>query len=154
MKKFWRFVAQQYECVVVQWLSHVRILVTPCTVACQAPLSSTISQSLLKFMSTELVMLLNHVYSAALFSFGLQSFPASGSFQMSLFFASGNQSIGASASASVLPVNIEGWFPLEFIGLISSLSKGLWVLRSLLQYYNLKALILGHEYMWMYCVNR
>ena len=94
--------------VVVQSLNHVQLLATPWTAACQAPLSSTISQSLLKFMSTEVVMLLNHVYSAALFSFGLQSFPASGSFQMSLFFASGNQSIGASASASVLPVNILG----------------------------------------------
>ena len=54
----------------------------------------------------------------------LQSFPASGSFPVSQFFASGGQSIGASASASVLPMNIQGWFPLRLIGLIS-LSKGL-----------------------------
>ena len=53
----------------------------------------------------------------------LQSFPASGSFPMSQFFASGSQSIGA--SASVLPVNIQGWFPLGLTGLISLLSKGL-----------------------------
>ena len=47
----------------------------------------------------------------------LQSFPASGSFPMSLFFPSGGQRIGASASASVLPVNIQDWFPLELTGL-------------------------------------
>ena len=63
--------------------------------------------------------------SAALFSFCLQSFPASMSFAMSWLFASGGQSIGASTSASVLPVNIQGWFPLKLIGLISLQSKGL-----------------------------
>ena len=52
------------------------------------------------------------------FSSCLQSFPASGS-QMSQFFASGGQSIGASVSASVLPINIQGWFPLGLTGLIS-----------------------------------
>ena len=55
----------------------------------------------------------------------LQSFPASGSFQISQFFTSGGQSIGASASASVLPVNIQDWFSLGWIGLISLLPKGL-----------------------------
>ena len=55
----------------------------------------------------------------------LQSFPASGSFQMSQFFSSGGQSIGVSASVSVLPMNIQGWFPLGWTGLISLLSKGL-----------------------------
>ena len=59
------------------------------------------------------------------FSFCPQSFPASGSFQMSQFFTSGGQSIGVSASASVLPVNIQDWFPLGLTGLISLLSKGL-----------------------------
>ena len=54
-----------------------------------------------------------------------QSFPASGSFPMSQLFASGGQSIGVSASASVLPINTQGWFPLELTGLISLLSKGL-----------------------------
>ena len=62
--------------------------------------------------------------SAAPF-FCLPSFPASGSFPMSQPFASGGQSIRASASASVLPVNILGWFPLRLTGLISLLSKGL-----------------------------
>ena len=55
-----------------------------------------------------------------------QSFPASGSFQMSHFFISGGQSIGVSASASVLPMNIPlGWFPLGWTGWLSLLSKGL-----------------------------
>ena len=53
-----------------------------------------------------------------------QSFPASGSFPMSRIFASGGQSIGVSPSASVLPMNIQGWFPLGLTGLISLLSKG------------------------------
>ena len=54
-----------------------------------------------------------------------QSFPASGSFQMSQFFVSGGQSIGVSASASVLPMNIQDWFPLRWTGWISLQSKGL-----------------------------
>ena len=59
------------------------------------------------------------------FSSRPQSFPASGSFPMSQLFASGGQSIGVSASASVLPMNIQGWFSLGLTGLISLLSKGL-----------------------------
>ena len=54
----------------------------------------------------------------------LQTFPASESFQMSQKFASGGQSMGTSASASVLPMNIQGWYPLVLTGLISFLSKG------------------------------
>ena len=59
------------------------------------------------------------------FSSCFQSFPASGSFLMSQFFASGKQSIGASASASVLPMNIQNWFPLGLTALIFLQSKGL-----------------------------
>ena len=59
------------------------------------------------------------------FSSCLQSFPASESFQMSQLFTSGDQSIGASASASVPPVNIQDWFPLGLTGLICLQSKGL-----------------------------
>ena len=59
------------------------------------------------------------------FSSCFQSFPASGSFQMSQFFTSGGQSIGVSASASVIPMNIQDWFPLRWTGWISLLSKGL-----------------------------
>ena len=59
------------------------------------------------------------------FSSRLQSFPATGSFQMSQLFASDSQNIGVSASASVLPMNIQDWFPLGLIGLISLQSNGL-----------------------------
>ena len=59
------------------------------------------------------------------FSSCLQSFPASGSFPMSQFFASGGQNIRVSASASVLSMNIQEWFPLGWTGLISLQSKGL-----------------------------
>ena len=61
--------------------------------------------------------------SVILFSSCLQSFPPSGSFQMSQFWASGGQSTGVSASTSVHPVNIQGWFPLGLTGLISLQSK-------------------------------
>ena len=63
--------------------------------------------------------------SAAFCSFCLQSFPASGSFPNRWLFTSGGQSIGASVSASVLTMNIQGWFPLGLTGLISMLFKGL-----------------------------
>ena len=76
--------------------------------------------------------------SATLFSICLPSFPASGSFPMSQPFISGGQSFGA--SASVLPMNIQGWFVLGLTGLSSLLSQG--TLNSLLQHHNLKALIL------------
>ena len=63
--------------------------------------------------------------SAALFSFCLQFFPAPGSFPMSWLFTSGGQNIGTSASASEVPKNIQGWFPLGLTGLISLKLKGL-----------------------------
>ena len=63
--------------------------------------------------------------SDALFSICLQTFPASETFLMSHLFTSHDQHIGASASASVLPVNSQGWSPLRLTGLISLLSKGL-----------------------------
>ena len=59
------------------------------------------------------------------FSSCLPSFPASGSFQMSQFFTPGSQNTGASASASVLPMNVQDWFPLGWTGWISLQSKGL-----------------------------
>ena len=73
------------------------------------------------------------------FSSCLQSFPASGSFPRTEFFTSDGQSIGASASASVLPINIQDWFPLRLTGLISLLSKEL---SSLLQHHSSKASVL------------
>ena len=67
----------------------------------------------------------NHLIICRPLLFHIQSFPASKSFPMSQFFASGGQSIGVSASASVLPMNIQDWFPLGLTGLISFQSKGL-----------------------------
>ena len=64
--------------------------------------------------------------SVITFSSHFQSFPASGYFPMSQFFASGGQSTGVSASTSVLPMNIQDWFPLGWTGWISLLSKGIW----------------------------
>ena len=80
------------------------------------------------------------------FSSCLQLFPASGSFPASQFFTSGGQSIGASASASVLPMNIQDWFPLGWTSWISLQSKEL---SSLLQHCNSKASILSS---WM-CIS-
>ena len=80
---------------------------SPWTVARQAFLPVTNSHSLLKLMSIEPVIPSNHLISVAPFSTYPQPFLASGSFPVSWLFASGSQSIGASASASVLPMNIQ-----------------------------------------------
>ena len=77
-----------------------------------------------------------------------QSFPASGSFPMNRLFTSDGQSIGASASVSVLPMTIQGWFCLGWTGWISLQSKGQ-ILKSLLQHHNLKASILWHSAFFM-----
>ena len=92
-----------FTTVVVLLLSHVQLFATPWTSARQAPLSFTISQSLLKLMCIESRMPSNHFILCR-----PQSFPASDSFPMSQLFTSGGQSIGASASATVLPMNIQG----------------------------------------------
>ena len=96
------------------WLQHARLpfpSLTPQTCSNSCPLSRwyrpTISCSVITYSSC------------------LQSFPASRSFQMSQFFTSGGQSTGVSASAAVLPMNIQDWFPLRWTGWISSQSKGL-----------------------------
>ena len=101
----------------VQSLSHVRLF------ASQASLSITNSQSSLKLMSLELVMSSNHLICCRPFSSCLYSFSVSGSFPVSQYLVSGGQSIGA--SASVIPMNIQDWFPLGWTGLISLQSKGL-----------------------------
>ena len=103
----------------IQLLSHVQLFVNPCTAAHQASLSIINSWSLHKLMPMELVMASNIISSVIPFSSCLQSFPALGSFQMSPFCLSGGQSIGVSASASVLPMNIQDWFPLGWAGWIS-----------------------------------
>ena len=81
--------------------------------------------------------------SAVPFSPWLQSFPASESIQMSQFFASDGQSTGVSPCTSVLPMNIQDWFPLGWVGWISLQSKGL--SKSLLQHHCSKASILQHS---------
>ena len=103
-----------FDSLLPHGLQHARLpcpLPTPRASSNSCPLSQwchpTISSSVIPFSSC------------------LLSFPASGFFQMSQFFASGGQIIGASASASVLPMNIQDWFPLGWTGWISLQSKGL-----------------------------
>ena len=110
--------------VVVQLLSCVRFFETPWTAACQASLSSPSLRVCSN--SCPLSWWCYATISSSVVPFScLQYFPASGSFPMSQFFASDEQSTGASASATVLPMNIQGWFPLGLTDLISLLSKGL-----------------------------
>ena len=96
----------------VQSLNHLQLFVTPWTSAHQASLSITYSQSLLKLMFIELVMPSNHLILCRPLLLLPLVFPSIRSFQMSQFFASGGQSIGVSASPSVLPMNIQDLFPL------------------------------------------
>ena len=109
--------------VVVHSLSHVQLFATPWTTACQAPLSFTISQRLSDSCPL-VVMPSNHLilYHPLLLP---SIFPSIRVFPVSQLFASSGQSIGALASASVLPMNIQGWFPLGLTGLICLLSKEL-----------------------------
>ena len=109
----------------VQSLSRVRLFATLWIAARQASLSITNSWSSPRPMSIESVMPSNHSSSIVPFSSCPQSFPASGSFQMSQHFSSGGQSTGVSASTSVLPMNTQDWSPLEWTGWISLQSKGL-----------------------------
>ena len=89
---------------------------TPWTAACQPSLSITNSLNSLKLMSIESVMPSNHLILCCPLLLPPSIFPASGSFLRSQFFASGGQSIGVSASTSVLPMNIQDWFLLEWTG--------------------------------------
>ena len=109
----------------VQSLSRVQLFATPWTAARQASLSITNSQSLLKLMSIESVILSNNLTLCRPLSSHLQSFPASGYFPVSQFFTSRCQRIGVSASTSVLPIYIQDRFPLGWTGWISLLSKEL-----------------------------
>ena len=111
--------------VSVQLLSRVQFFATPWTTVCQASLSITNSRSPPKPMSIESWCHPTISSSVVPFSSCPQSFPASGSFQMSQLFASGGQSIGVSASTSVLPMNTQDWSPLGWTGWISLQSKGL-----------------------------
>ena len=109
----------------VQLLSCVQLFVTPWTAAHQASLSIANSWSLLDLMSIGRWCHPTTSSSVIPFSSCPQSFPASGSFPMRQFFTSHGQCIGVSASASVLPMNIQDWFPLGWTGWISLQYKGL-----------------------------
>ena len=122
----WFFISL-YSFAVFQLLNHVWLFVTPRTAAqqallpCPSPSPGACSNSF--WLSQWCHPTISP--SVATFSSCPQSFPASGSFPMGWLFALDGQSVGALASVSVLPINIQGWFPLGLIGLISLLSKGL-----------------------------
>ena len=106
-------------------LSHVQLFATPWLQHARLPfpaLSPRVCSN-----SCPLSQWYHQIISSSVIPFSscLQSFPESGSFPMSWLFASGHQSIGTSALALVLPVNIQDWFPLGLTSLISLLSKGL-----------------------------
>ena len=110
---------------VIQSLSHVQLFVTPWTAACQAlypPLSPRVCSKSCPW-SWQCYLAISS--SACIFSFCFQSFPASGSFPLSQLFASADQSIRIQIQHQVLPMNIQGWFPLGLTGLISLLSRRL-----------------------------
>ena len=107
----------------VQLLNCDQLFATPWTAARQASLSITSSWSLLRLMSIELVMPSNHLILCHPFLLPPSIFPSIRVFS-NKFFTSGGQSIGVSASASVLPMNIQDLFPLGWTGWISLQSKG------------------------------
>ena len=119
-----------------QSLNHVQLFATPWTATSQASLSITTSQARFPCPSPPPGVYLNSgplsqwchpTISSSVVTFScLQSFPISGSFQMSQLFASGGQNIGVSASTSVLPMNTQDWSPLGRTGWTSLQSKGLW----------------------------
>ena len=109
----------------VQSLSHVWLFAAPWTAARQASLSITKSQSLPKPMSMESVMPPNHLILCCPLLLSPSIFPSIRVFSNESVFTTGGQSVGVSASASVLSMNIQDWFPLGWTGLISLQSKGL-----------------------------
>ena len=111
--------------VVVQSPNHVLLSVTPWTEACHTSLSFTNSLSLLNLMSIESVMPSNHFILCHSHLLLPSVFQASESFPVNCLFASGDQSIGLWASASVLPMNIQGSYPLGLTVLIALQFKGL-----------------------------
>ena len=124
----------------VQLLSRVQDSATSWTAARQASLSFTISWSSLSLMSTESVMPSNRLILWCPLLLLPSIFHSIGSFPMSRFFASGGQSIGISASASVLPMNIQDWisFRMDWLDLTAVQDT----LKSILQYHSSKASIL------------
>ena len=131
--------------VFVQLSGHIWLFTTPWTAAHQASLSITNSQSLLKLMSIEWVMPSNHLILCHPFLPPPSIFLSIGSFQMSQFL-SGGQSIGVSASTSVLPMNIQNWFPLGWTGWTSVQSKGLSKIFSNTTFKSISSLALSFLY--------
>ena len=120
----------------------VWLFATPWTAAFQASLSFTVSLSLLELLSIEVVMPPNHIILCCPLFLLLSVFPASGSFPVNQHFTLKGQSIRASGSASVLPMKIQGWFPLGLTRF--DLLSVLGTLKSLLQHYSSKSSILQH----------
>ena len=132
-----------------QSLNRVQLTVTSWTAICQAPLSSTVSGVCSDSCP------LRWCYpiissSAAPFIFCLQSFPALGFFPMNQLITTGGQSIGASPSASVLPVSIQGWFPLGLIGFDLLLSKAIGTSWSTVTV----ILIIVHKLPWAFLISQ
>ena len=109
----------------VQLLSHVQLFATPWTATCQASLSITNSLSLLNLMSIKLVMPSNHLILCCTLLLWPSIFPSIRIFSNESVLRIRWQSIGISASASVLPMNIHDWFPFGWTGWISLQSMGL-----------------------------
>ena len=109
----------------VQSLSHVRHFATPCTAAHQVSLPITNSRNWLKIMSIQLVMSPNHLILYCPFLLPSSIFPRIRIFSKESVLHIRCPSTGVSASASILPMNIQGWFPLGWTGWISLQSKGL-----------------------------
>ena len=127
----------------IQLLSRARLFATPWTAARQASLSITNSWNLLRLISIESVMPSNHLILCHPLFLLPSVFTASRSFPVSQFFTSGGQSIGVSASASVLPVTIQDWFSfrMDWLDLLAVQRT----LKSLPQHHSSKASVLRHS---------
>ena len=138
---------RKFKVFVVQSLSHLELFETPLTAAHQGLLFFTISWSYSNSCPLSWWYYLTILSSASPFSFCLQTFPASGSFSVSWLFTSGGQRIGASASASVLPIEYSGMISFRtdrFDLLVAERT-----LKSVLKNHNLKASILQHSvFLW------
>ena len=135
----WRLVEDSAFCFCYSVTKSCMTICNSTDCSTQVPLSSSISWSLLKFMSIESMKPSIHLILCHPLLLLPSIFSSIPSFPKSQFFESGGQSIGASASASVLPMNIQGWFLLGLTGLIFLLFK---VLTGVLQHHSLKVSIL------------
>ena len=157
---FWNIVDLQCcvnFCHTIEWfspvqpLSRIRLFVTPWTAALQASLSITNSRSLLKLVSIESVMPSNHLILCRPLLLLPLIFPSIRVFPNESILRISGQSIRASAPASVLPKNIQDWFPLRSTGLISLQSKGLLCLLNW-QADSLTLAPPGKPHLWLKCL--